>query len=53
MWAMRAVQSVLVNNYLNGPNNLAVENGLRTQRGSGTYDLGAPRTTEFQLKINF
>jgi hypothetical protein len=42
-----------VNNYLNGPNNLAVENGLRVQRGSGTYDLGAPRTTEFQLKVNF
>ena len=42
-----------VNNYLNGPNNGQVENGLRVQRGSGTYDLGAPRTTEFQLRINF
>jgi Carboxypeptidase regulatory-like domain len=42
-----------VNNFLNGPNNLAVENGLRVQRGAGTYDLGAPRTTEFQLKLNF
>jgi Carboxypeptidase regulatory-like domain len=42
-----------VNNFLNGPNNLAVENGLRVQRGSGTYDLGAPRSTEFQLKLNF
>jgi hypothetical protein len=41
------------NNFLNGPNNLAVENGLRVQRGAGTYDLGAPRTTEFQLKLNF
>jgi len=41
------------NNYLNGPNNLAVENGLRVQRGSGTYDLGAPRTTEFRLRVNF
>jgi hypothetical protein len=42
-----------VSNFLNGPNNLAVENGQRVQRGSGTYDLGAPRTTEFQLKLNF
>lgn len=42
-----------VNNFLNGPNNLAVENGLRVQRGAGTFDLGAPRTTEFQLKLNF
>jgi Carboxypeptidase regulatory-like domain len=42
-----------VNNFLNGPNNMAVENGLRVQRGSGTYDLGAPRSTEFQLKLNF
>jgi hypothetical protein len=42
-----------VNSFLNGPNNMAVENGLRTHRGSGTYDLGAPRTTEFQLKLNF
>lgn len=42
-----------VNNYLNGPNDSAVLNGLRTQRGSGTFDSGAPRTTEFQLKLNF
>jgi hypothetical protein len=40
-------------NYLNGPNNIGVENGLRVQRGSGTYDLGAPRTTEFRLRVNF
>ncbi len=40
-------------NYLNGPNNAEVQNGLRTQRGSGTFSSGAPRTTEFQLKLNF
>jgi hypothetical protein len=40
-------------NYLNGPNTAAVQNGLRTQRGSGTFSSGAPRTTEFQLKLNF
>jgi hypothetical protein len=42
-----------VNNYLNGPNNIAVEDGIREQRGSGTYDQFAPRTTEFNLKLNF
>jgi hypothetical protein len=42
-----------VENYLNGPNNAEVQNGLRTQRGSGTFASGAPRTTEFQLKLNF
>ena len=41
------------NNFLNGPNDVAVQNGVRTQRGSGTFDQGAPRTTEFQLKVNF
>jgi hypothetical protein len=40
-------------NYLNGPNTAEVQNGLRTQRGSGTFSSGAPRTTEFQLKLNF
>lgn len=39
--------------YLNGPNNYDVLNSVRTQRGSGTYDAGAPRSTEFQLKLNF
>ena len=42
-----------VPNYLNGPNTQAIMNGVRTQRGSGTFDQGAPRTTEFTLKINF
>lgn len=40
--------------FLNGPNNNAVQDGSpRTQRGSGTFSAGAPRTTEFQLKLNF
>ncbi len=39
--------------FLNGPNNNAVQDGNRTQRGSGTFSSGAPRTTEFQLKFNF
>jgi hypothetical protein len=43
----------MTNNFLNGPNTPLVQNGLRTQRGSGTFDQGAPRTTEFQLKLNF
>ena len=42
-----------VANYINGPNNTAVQNGVRTQRSAGTFDQGAPRSTEFQLKINF
>jgi hypothetical protein len=42
------------NSFLNGPNNQAVYDGSpRTQRGSGTFAAGAPRTTEFQLKLNF
>ncbi len=42
-----------VNSFLNGPNNESVYNGIRTQRGSGTFAQGSPRTTEFQLKLNF
>ncbi len=42
-----------LNTNLNGDNNLAVQNSHRIQRGSGTFDQGAPRTTEFQLKVNF
>jgi Carboxypeptidase regulatory-like domain len=38
---------------LNGPNTAAVQNGLRIQRSAGTFDQGAPRSTEFQLKLNF
>jgi len=39
--------------YLNGPNNQSVLNQARTTRNSGTFDQGGPRTTEFQLKLNF
>lgn len=38
---------------LTGPNRYDVQNGLRTSRGSGTFNQGSPRTTEFQLKLNF
>ncbi len=41
------------NNFLNGPNDSLVHDGVRTQRGSGTFDQGAPRSTEFQLKLVF
>ncbi len=39
--------------FLNGPNTPATQDANRTQRGSGTFAQGAPRTTEFQLKVNF
>ena len=44
-----------VASFLNGPNTPAVQDGsaVRTQRGSGTFDSGAPRSTEFSLKVNF
>jgi hypothetical protein len=38
---------------LNGPNTFADHDANRVQRGSGTSDIGGPRTTEFQLKLNF
>ncbi len=38
---------------LNGPNGFDVHDQNRVQRGSGTSDIGGPRTTEFQLKLNF
>jgi hypothetical protein len=41
------------NNYLTGPNTYAVVNANRAQRGSGTFNQGAARTAEFQLKLNF
>jgi hypothetical protein len=41
------------NNYLTGPNTYAIVNANRAQRGSGTFNQGSPRTTEFQLKFNF
>ncbi len=40
--------------FLNGPNTPAIQDGTpRTQRGSGTFAQGSPRTTEFQIKLNF
>jgi hypothetical protein len=57
----RGVQSgILLNNadagplgYVNSSNSLTEANNLRTTRNSGTYDQGGPRTTEFQLTVNF
>ncbi|NYF78830.1 TonB-dependent receptor [Granulicella arctica] len=39
--------------YYNGPSDQATLNQARTVRNSGTFDQGGPRTTEFQLKLNF
>ncbi len=39
--------------YLNGPNSTVVTNPYRVTRQSGTYNQGAPRTTEFQLRLEF
>jgi hypothetical protein len=39
--------------FLNGPNTQAVADANRTQRGSGTFDAGGPRSIEYQLKFNF
>lgn len=38
---------------LNSPSSFADRGQFRTERGSGTFNLGGPRTTEFQLKLNF
>jgi len=40
-------------NYVNGPYNFLVKNENRTTRGSGTFDQGGPRSTEFSLKLEF
>lgn len=42
-----------VDGTLTGPNTYANLNALRTVRGSGTFSQGSPRSTEFQLKLNF
>jgi hypothetical protein len=39
--------------YVNSPGGFAARGQFRTERGSGTFNLGGPRTTEFQLKLNF
>jgi len=36
-----------------GSNHYDWKNQNRTQRGSGTFDQGGPRSTEFQLRFNF
>lgn len=38
---------------LNGPNGFVDHDQNRVQRGSGTSDIGGPRTAEFQLKLDF
>jgi hypothetical protein len=40
--------------YIAGPSNQAVLNSqFRVERAAGTFDQGAPRSTQFSLKINF
>lgn len=39
--------------YVNGDYNFAVKNSGRVTRKTGTFDQGAPRATEFSLKLNF
>ncbi len=39
--------------YLTGLNNYEAVNSNRVQRGSGTFNQGGARSTEFQLKLNF
>ncbi len=48
-----AVASGSIDGLLNGRNTFDVHDQNRVQRGSGTSDIGGPRTTEFQLKLNF
>jgi hypothetical protein len=38
---------------LNGPNSFLDHDQNRVQRGSGTSDIGGPRSAEFQIKLNF
>ena len=39
--------------FYNGPADQTTLNQARIVRNSGTFDQGGPRTTEFQLKVNF
>jgi hypothetical protein len=41
------------NGVVNGPNNFLAQNTYRVSRQTGTYDQGAPRTMEYQLRFNF
>ena len=38
---------------VNGPSGFDTSNTERVSRKTGTFDQGAPRSTEFQLKLNF
>lgn len=38
---------------VNGPSDFTAYNAQRISRKTGTFDQGAPRATEFQLKLNF
>jgi hypothetical protein len=40
-------------NYPNGPYDYSVKDQNRVTRGSGTFDAGDARSTEFQLKLTF
>jgi hypothetical protein len=40
-------------NYPNGPYDFSVKDQNRVTRGSGTFDAGDARSTEFQLKFTF
>ncbi len=42
-----------ISGFVNGPSTFADRGQYRTERGSGTFNLGGPRTAEFQLKLNF
>jgi hypothetical protein len=44
---------LLPDGYVNSPNDPLEADQLRVTRNSGTFDQGGPRTTEFQLKLNF
>ncbi len=39
--------------YVNSSNQMSEANNLRVSRNSGTFDQGGPRTTEFQLMLQF
>jgi hypothetical protein len=39
--------------YVNSSDDPSEANNLRVTRNSGTFDQGGPRTTEFQLMVNF
>ncbi|MEO6923067.1 MAG: TonB-dependent receptor, partial [Bryocella sp.] len=38
---------------VNGTNDFPTLTSARAERGTGTFDQGSPRSTEFQLKLNF